>query len=279
MTAPRVALVQMNATGDADGNRARARDLIRQAADGDATFIATPEVTNLIAPNRDALFSTIVSEAEDPCLASIQELAAERRVTILIGSLALKAEGESDRAINRSLLIGPDGKIQARYDKIHMFEADLGDQGRFREAASYKPGDKAVLADLPWAKLGMTVCYDLRFPALYRALAQAGAQILTVPSAFTAPTGRAHWHTLLKARAIENGCFVLAPAQWGRHHGTDETSLRESYGHSLIIDPWGTVLADAEQGEGVIFADLDMGMIEKARQRIPSLSNDRDWSL
>ncbi len=279
MTSPRVALVQMNATGDADGNRARVRDLIRQAVDGGAGFIATPEVTNLIAPNRDALFSTIVSEAEDPCLAAIRELASEQDVTILIGSLALKAEGERERAINRSFLIGPDGKIQARYDKIHMFEADLGEQGKFREAASYKPGSKAVLADMSWAKLGMTVCYDLRFPSLYRVLAQAGADILTVPSAFTAPTGRAHWHTLLKARAIENGCFVLAPAQWGRHHGMDETSLRESYGHSLIIDPWGTVLADAGEGEGVVFADLDMDLIGKARQRVPSLSNDREWSL
>ena len=275
----RVALVQTNATGDASRNRDRVCALINEAADAGAEFVATPEVTNLIAPGREALFATICDEADDPCLAAIRALAAERGVGVLIGSLALKAQGEAERAITRSFLIGPDGGIVARYDKIHMFEADLGDQGRFREAASYRPGERAVLADAGWAALGLTICYDLRFPALYRALAKAGAQVLTVPSAFTAPTGRAHWHTLLKARAIETGCFVIAPAQWGPHHGQDETSLRESYGHSLIVDPWGAVLADAGDGEGVVHADLDLSMIDKARGRIPSLSNDRDWSI
>ena len=275
----RVALIQTNATGDAAHNRARALALISEAVDAGAHFVATPEVTNLIAPGREALFATICNEADDPCLAAIRQLAAERGVGVLIGSLALKAEGEAERAVNRSFLIDTQGEIIARYDKIHMFEADLGNEGRFLEAASYRPGDRAVIADAGWASLGLTVCYDLRFPALYRALAKAGAQVLTVPSAFTAPTGRAHWHILLRARAIETGCFVIAPAQWGPHHGKDETSLRESYGHSLIIDPWGNVLADAGEGEGIIHADLDLTMIDKARKRIPSLSNDRDWAL
>lgn len=275
----RIALVQTNATGDAQANREKACALIEEAAEGGAAFIATPEVTNLIAPGREALFSTIRSEADDPCLAAIREVARAKGVSVLIGSLALKAGEGEERAINRSFLIDSQGAIQARYDKIHMFEADLGAEGRFREAASYKPGDDAVLADAGWATLGLTVCYDLRFPALYRALAQAGAQILTVPSAFTAPTGRAHWHILLRARAIETGCFVIAPAQWGPHHGKDETSLRESYGHSLVVDPWGNVLADAPDGEGVVHAEIDLSLIAAARKRIPSLSNDRAWSL
>lgn len=275
----RVALVQTNATGDAGRNLERACALIEEAAEAGAGFVATPEVTNLIAPGREALFATIQNEADDPCLAAIRDIAARREIGILIGSLALKAEGEEGRAVNRSFLIDRAGRITARYDKIHMFEADLGDQGQFREAASYRPGDRAVVADAGWAQMGLTICYDLRFPALYRALAKAGAQVLTVPSAFTAPTGRAHWHTLLQARAIETGCFVIAPAQWGPHHGKDETSLRESYGHSLIIDPWGTILADAGEGEGIVHANIDLTMIEKARKRIPSLSNDRDWNF
>ncbi len=275
----RVALVQTNATGDAGRNLERACALIEEAAEAGAGFVATPEVTNLIAPGREALFATIQNEADDPCLAAIRDIAARREIGILIGSLALKAEGEEGRAVNRSFLIDRAGRITARYDKIHMFEADLGDQGQFREAASYRAGDRAVVADAGWAQMGLTICYDLRFPALYRALAKAGAQVLTVPSAFTAPTGRAHWHTLLQARAIETGCFVIAPAQWGPHHGKDETSLRESYGHSLIIDPWGTILADAGEGEGIVHANIDLTMIEKARKRIPSLSNDRDWNF
>ena len=275
----RIALVQTNATGDAERNRERACALVREAAEAGARFVATPEVTNLIAPGREALFATICEEADDPCLAALREVAAERGIGVLIGSLALKAEGEEGRAVNRSFLIGPDGGIRARYDKIHMFEADLGEQGRFREAASYRPGERAVVADAGWARLGLTVCYDMRFPALYRALAKAGAQVLTAPSAFTVPTGRAHWHTLLRARAIETGCFVIAPAQWGPHGGADETSLRESYGHSLIVDPWGTVLADAGEGTGIVHAEIDLSLMDKARGRIPSLSNDREWGV
>lgn len=275
----RVAIVQTNATGDAQRNRDRVCALIREAAEAGAQFIATPEVTNLIAPGRAALFATIRDEADDPCLAAIRTIAAERGIGILIGSLALKAEGEEERAVNRSFLIDESGAITARYDKIHMFEADLGDQGRYREAASYRPGARAVVADAGWAQLGLTICYDLRFPALYRALAKAGAQVLTVPSAFTAPTGRAHWHTLLRARAIETGCYVIAPAQWGPHGGEDETSLRESYGHSLIVDPWGEVLADAGDGEGVAYADLDLTRIAAARKRIPSLGTEADWAF
>jgi len=275
----RVALIQTNATGDAARNLDRACALIHEAADGGAGFVATPEVTNFIAPGREALFGTIREEGDDPCLAAIRRIAAERGIGVLVGSLALKAEGEDGRAVNRSLLLDATGATVARYDKIHMFEADLGVQGRYREAASYRPGTRAVVADAGWANLGLTICYDLRFPALYRALAGQGAQVLTVPSAFTVPTGRAHWHTLLRARAIETGCFVIAPAQWGSHGGDDETSLRESYGHSLIVDPWGEVLADAGEGEGVVFADLDLSRVEKARKRIPSLATDRKWEI
>ena len=275
----RVALVQTNATGDAERNRARVCALVHEAAEAGARFVATPEVTNLIAPGRAALFAAICAEADDPCLAALRTIAAERGIGILIGSLALKAEGEEGRAVNRSFLIDSSGAIAARYDKIHMFEADLGAQGRYREAASYRPGARAVVADAEWGRLGLTICYDLRFPALYRALAKAGAQVLTVPSAFTAPTGRAHWHTLLRARAIETGCYVLAPAQWGPHGGEDETSLRESYGHSLIVDPWGAVLADAGEGEGVVYADLDLSRIAAARKRIPSLGTEGEWGF
>lgn len=275
----RIALVQTNATGDPDRNRARVCALVEEAAEAGAEFVATPEVTNLIAPGREALFETIHAEADDPCLAALREIAGTRGIGVLIGSLALRAEGEQARAVNRSFLIGSTGDIRARYDKIHMFEADLGDQGRFREAASYRPGERAVIADAGCARLGLTICYDLRFPSLYRALAKGGAQVLTVPSAFTAPTGRAHWHILLRARAIETGCFVIAPAQWGPHGGKDETSLRESYGHSLIVDPWGEILADAGEGEGIIHATLDLSAIPKSRQRIPSLSNDREWQM
>lgn len=279
MSAMRVGLVQLNGSGDVAGNIERTAGMIHEAAAQGAQFIATPEVTNMIAPDRDTLFATIRAEADDTSLATLRAVAAELGITLLIGSLALKAEGEEDRAINRSFLIGPEGGIVARYDKIHMFEAYLGDKGTFREAASYRPGAEAILAPVRDATLGMTVCYDLRFPQLYRALARGGAQILSVPSAFTKPTGEAHWHILLRARAIETGCFVIAPAQWGPHNGKDETSLRESYGHSLIIAPWGEVLGDAGTGEGIVVADLNIAEVAKARARVPSLGTDAEWRL
>ena len=270
----RAAVVQTTATADVAHNVARTSALIHEAAGEGATLIQTPEVTNMIPPTGDDLFRLIRDEAEDETLAALRALAAELGVTLHIGSLALKSE-DPERAANRGFLIGTDGEIIARYDKVHMFEADLGDKGKYREAARYRPGDQAVLAEAVGTKIGMAICYDMRFPAMFRDLAQAGATILTAPSAFTVPTGQAHWHSLLRARAIENGCFMLAAAQWGKHGGKDESAMRETYGHSLIVDPWGNVLADAGEGEGIAVADLDFELVAKARKRIGSLTQGR----
>ena len=270
----RAAVVQTTATADVGHNIERAFALIRQAAEEGATLIQTPEVTNMIPPTGDELFRLIRDEAEDETLTALRTLTAELGVTLHIGSLALKSE-DPERAANRGFLVGPDGAIIARYDKVHMFEADLGEKGKYREAARYRPGDQAVLAAAGGTKIGMAICYDMRFPGMFRDLAQAGATILTAPSAFTVPTGKAHWHTLLRARAIENGCFMLAAAQWGKHGGKDESAMRETYGHSLIVDPWGAVLADAGEGEGIAVADLDLASVAKARKRIGSLTQGR----
>lgn len=270
----RAAVVQTNATGDVARNTERVIALIRQAAGEGATFVQTPEVTNMIPATGDDLFRLIRDEDDDETLAALRALADELSITLHIGSLALKSE-DPERAANRGFLVGPDGGTVARYDKIHMFEADLGDQGKYREAARYRPGDQAVVAEAAGVRVGLGICYDMRFPGLFRDLAQAGANVLTAPSAFTVPTGQAHWHTLLRARAIENGCFMLAAAQWGPHGGKDESAMRESYGHSLIVDPWGKVLADAGEGERVVVADLDLGLVEKARKRIGSLTQGR----
>ncbi len=207
-------------------------------------------------------------EAANPALAAFRNLARETGAWILVGSLAIKVE--ASRLANRSFLLGPDGVIAARYDKIHMFDADLKNGESYRESALFRPGEDTVLAALPWGTLGMTVCYDLRFPHLYRALAQAGADFLSVPAAFTVPTGKAHWHVLQQARAIENGCFVFAPAQWGEH-----AEGRKTYGHSLIVDPWGEVLADAGEGIGFITAEIDPARVEEARRMVPALRHDR----
>ena len=274
----RAAVVQTNATDDVAHNIDRSTALIRQAAADGATFIQTPEVTNMIPATGDDLFRLIQDEKDDPALSELRALSAELGITLHIGSLALKSE-DPDRAANRGFLIDPKGQIIARYDKIHMFEADLGDKGKYREAARYRPGDRAVLAETAGTKIGMGICYDMRFPNLFRDLAQAGASILTAPSAFTVPTGKAHWHTLLRARAIENGCFMIAAAQWGPHGGKDESAMRESYGHSIIVSPWGDVLADAGEGEGVAVADLDLTHVDKARKRIGSLTQGRDVTV
>jgi deaminated glutathione amidase len=212
-------------------------------------------------------------------LAALREVAQETGVWLLIGSLAIDlsrergtAEGER-RLANRSYLVDPGGGVVARYDKIHMFDVDLAGGESYRESNAFRPGGRAVLAETPWGVLGMTVCYDLRFPHLYRALAQAGADFLAIPSAFTVPTGKAHWHVLMRARAIENGCFVFAPAQWGEH-----AEGRRTYGHSLIVDPWGEVLADAGEGVGIVSARIDLAAIAKARRMVPSLQHDRPFT-
>jgi predicted amidohydrolase len=238
----------------------------------------TPEVSNFIESGRRRR-DKARHEADDPFLAGMRELARETGAWILVGSLVIDPAGEpgaeasEERLANRSFLIDAQGAIVARYDKIHMFDIDLPGGESYRESNAYRPGGRSVVAETPWGRLGMTVCYDLRFPHLYRALAQAGADFLAVPSVFTVPTGTAHWHVLLRARAIENGCFVFAPAQWGEHAGG-----RRSYGHSLIVDPWGEVLADRGEETGIITAQIDPARIAKARGMVPSLQHDRGFA-
>ncbi|MCR9242855.1 MAG: carbon-nitrogen hydrolase family protein [Rhodobiaceae bacterium] len=262
------ACVQMRTGTDIDRNIEEASALIREAAERGAQFIATPETTALMELGAKRLFANIVAQEEDRALKSFQSLASELGVHLLIGSLAVKVA--DNKAANRSFLLSPEGEITARYDKIHMFDVDLGNGEAYRESKNYQAGEKSILGDLPWGRLGMTVCYDLRFPHLYRQLAHGGAGYLTVPSAFTKPTGEAHWHVLMRARAIETGCFVFAPAQGGTHENG-----RETFGHSLIVDPWGDILAEAGTDPCVILAEIDPAKIEDARGRIPSLTHDR----
>jgi hypothetical protein len=246
--------------------------LIRQAAAAGADYVLTPEVSNMMQLNREALFEHLAAEEDDLSLKAYRALAAELKIHLHIGSLALRATPE--RAVNRSFLIAPDGAVIASYDKIHMFDIDLPDGESYRESANYQPGETAVISDLPWGRIGLTICYDVRFPALYRALAESGASFLTVPSAFTRKTGEAHWHTLLRARAIENGCFVFAAAQAGLHE-----NKRETYGHSLIVDPWGVVLAEGGVEPGVFMAKIDPAKVVSARKTVPSLQHGRRFSV
>ena len=246
--------------------------LIRQAAAQGADYVLTPEVSNMMQLNRKALFEHLASEQDDASLKIYRALAAELRIHLHIGSLALRSSPE--KAVNRSFLIGPDGNVLASYDKIHMFDIDLPGGESYRESTNYQPGETAVISDLPWGRIGLTICYDVRFPALYRALAESGASFLTVPSAFTRKTGEAHWHVLLRARAIETGCFVFAAAQAGLHE-----NKRETYGHSLVIDPWGEVLAEAGVEPGVIVARIDPAKVEAARKSVPSLQHGRRFSV
>jgi predicted amidohydrolase len=229
-------------------------------------------MTNILEVKRERLFAAIMPEESDASLAALRELARRLRIFLHIGSLAIKLSPE--KAANRSFLIDRDGEIVARYDKIHMFDVDLAGGESYRESRNYRPGDIAVSADLPWGRLGLTVCYDLRFPALYRALAEAGSSFLAIPSAFTRQTGEAHWHVLNRARAIENGCFVFAAAQGGRHENG-----RETFGHSLIVDPWGRILAEAAAEPGVVLATVDAAQVTAARAKIPSLEHGRRFEV
>ena len=274
MTHVRAACIQMRSAAEIAPNIAAASDLITAAAEAGATFIATPEMTNLLDIRPGQARSKIVPEQHDETLKSLSELAHRLEITLLIGSLAV-AIADDDRFANRSYLIGPNGLIAARYDKIHMFDVEVGDGQAYRESKAYRAGHTATLADAALGRVGMTICYDVRFPHLYRALGQAGAELITVPAAFTRVTGEAHWHVLLRARAIETGCFVLAPAQGGHHEDG-----RETFGHSLIVSPWGEILAEADHDEpGYILADLDLADVAKARGRIPALHNDQNFSL
>ncbi|MGH6704716.1 MAG: carbon-nitrogen hydrolase family protein [Bradyrhizobium sp.] len=266
------AMVQMRTGLLPEPSLEQAASLIREAARQGADYVQTPEVSNMMQQSRKALFEHLATEEEDRSLKAYRALAAELKIHLHIGSLALRASPE--KAVNRSFLIGPDGTLMASYDKIHMFDIDLPGGESYRESANYQPGETAVTADLPWGRLGLTICYDVRFPALYRALAESGAAFFSVPSAFTRKTGEAHWHTLLRARAIENGCFVFAAAQTGLHE-----NKRETYGHSLIVDPWGTVLAEAGVEPGVIIAKIDPARVATARKTVPSLQHGRRFSV
>jgi predicted amidohydrolase len=262
------ACVQLASDIEPEANLRAAAEAIRRARDAGADFVLTPETTDMMEMKRRDAFAKAKGEAEHPGLAQLRDLAGELGCWLLIGSLVIRLSDE--RLANRSFLIDPAGQVAARYDKIHMFDVEVPDGQSYRESKAYQPGGTAVLADLPWGRLGLTVCYDLRFPQLYRALAQAGAEVLTVPSAFTRLTGRAHWHVLLRARAIETGAFVLAPAQCG------ETSQgRQTYGHSVIVAPWGEVLAEAGEEPAVILAEIDPARVAEARRMIPALGHDR----
>ncbi len=265
------ACVQITSGQDPAANLAATSALVREARAAGAALIATPEVSNVMGLGRRELAALARPEAEDTSVAGYRELAAETGAWLLVGSLVLRAG--PDKLVNRSLLIDPRGEIAARYDKIHMFDVEIPDGQSYRESRAYQAGGRAVTAELPWGRLGMTICYDMRFPYLYRALAKAGADFLTVPSAFTRFTGQAHWHLLLRARAIETGCFVIAPAQCGAHEGG-----RETYGHSLIVAPWGEVLGDGGTAPGITLAEIDPAQVAKARAMIPALDHDRAFA-
>ena len=272
----RVGLVQLTVSDDPAGNLPQTLALVRAAAAGGAGFVLTPECTNALSSDRGHQQDILHPEDSDPTLAALRAEAARAGIWLLIGSLGLKTRDDDGRFANRSLLIDPTGAITARYDKIHMFDVTLSEAETYRESASYRPGARAVLAETPFGMLGLTVCYDIRFPALYRRLAQGGAQIITVPAAFNHITGAAHWETLLRARAIETGCYILAPAQTG-FHAEVRGKGRRTHGHSLVIAPWGEVLADAGTDPGVVFAKIDLAEVARARARVPSLSHDRPF--
>jgi len=268
----RVALIQMRSGRSPAANLDAAAKLIGEAKAGGADYVQTPEMTNILESRRDALMAAIKPEHEDPSLAAFRDLARHHRLWLHIGSLALKIS--PDRAVNRGFLIDPQGETVARYDKIHMFDVDLPNGESYRESRSYAPGEHAVTASLPWGRLGVTICYDLRFPGLYRALAEAGSMFLAIPSSFTKQTGEAHWHVLNRARAIENGCFVFAAAQGGSHENG-----RDTFGHSLIVDPWGRVLAEGGVDPCVVIAEIDPDAVATARARIPSLQHGRRFEI
>ena len=273
----RVGLVQLTSSDDPDANIPIVQGFVSEAARQAAEFILTPEVTNCVSTSRSRQEDVLRTEVEDLTLAALRAQAAELEVWLLIGSLALKSDGSDPRFFNRSFLISPNGDIAARYDKIHMFDVNLSDTETYRESDGYQPGRKAVLANVDGTPLGMTICYDLRFPYLYRGLAKSGARIMAVPAAFSPETGPDHWDVLLRARAIETGSFVLAPAQCGMHAAANGRS-RSTYGHTMAIDPWGRVLADGGSSPGVTMVDLKLGDVDDVRRRLPSLANERDYT-
>jgi predicted amidohydrolase len=273
MTVFRAAALQMRSGTDSGRNLASFETMVREAAAGGATYVQSPEMTGLLVRDRAALRAAITGEADDRIAATAQRLARELGVTVHVGSTAIRLDG--DKVANRAFVFGPDGGRIATYDKIHMFDVDLDNGESWRESATYRPGGEAVVAELPQGRFGLAVCYDLRFPQLFRAEALAGAEVLTVPAAFTRQTGEAHWHVLLRARAIENGAWVIAAAQGGLHEDG-----RETYGHSMIVDPWGRIVAEADHDEpGIVYAEIDTDAARDARAKIPNLKNARDFTV
>lgn len=271
MTAFKAACVQLNSGNDMDANLRAAEDAIRGAAAGGAQLIMLPEYAALLDGSGRVMRENSHVEEQHPALAKLRALALETKTWILAGSLTIKIDAE--RMVNRSFLLAADGAIAARYDKIHMFDVTLPSGKVIKESSAYQPGDQAVIAATPWGPLGMTICYDLRFPQLFRALAKAGALFLAVPSSFQRETGTAHWHALLQARAIENLSYVFAPAMCGDHPGN-----RMTYGHSLIIDPWGRIIAELGTEPGIIIADINVDEVLRVRGMLPSLEHDRSFS-
>lgn len=272
----KIALLQLSVSDDPAANLPVTRALMAEAAARGAGFVLTPEVTNCLSSDRAHQRAVLRHEDADETLARLAEDAARLGIWLLIGSLALKTEDEDGRFANRSFLIGPDGEVRARYDKINMFDVDVSETEKYRESSGYRPGARAVTVATPFGLIGLTVCYDVRFPQLYRRLAQAGAQILTVPAAFNDTTGAAHWEPLLRARAIENGAWVLAPAQTGSH-AAHEGRPRRTWGHSLVVAPWGEIVADGGTEPGITYAEINLAAVDRARRRIPSLMHDRPF--
>lgn len=272
----KVALLQITSSDDPKDNLAVVRAMLAEAVAAGAEFVLTPEVSNCVSTSRTWQNNALSHEQDDPFLAAIKSDARALGVWVLIGSLGLKTDDADGRFANRSILIDPQGDVVARYDKIHMFDVQVTPEETYRESDGYRPGTRAVVAHTSFATVGLAVCYDVRFPALFRRLAQAGAQIITVPAAFSHVTGAAHWEVLLRARAIETGCFILAPAQTGTHHAS-RGQARRTYGHSMVISPWGDILADAGDACGITYVDLDLEKVAQARQRVPSLSHDRKF--
>lgn len=265
----RIALYQARTGIDPEANAAALGTAVEKAAAGGAAILFTPEMSGLLDRDRARAAAHLRTEAADPVLAAMRSAAARAGIWVHLGSLSIRDE-EGEKLHNRAYLIDGEGEVRASYDKLHLFDVDLPTGESWRESASYAPGGRAVVADSPAGPLGLSICYDLRFPDLYRALTDAGAQVLAIPAAFTVPTGRAHWHVLMRARAIEAGVFVVAAAQWGRHEDG-----RETFGHSLVVGPWGEVLLDMEEGEGVGFADIDLAEVEAVRARLPALRHRR----
>ena len=265
----RLACVQVNAGSEIDSNLEATSILVKSAIREGAQLVSLPECVSLIEPDRDVLQQKCEVENSNRALAFFRHLATDYGIWLHVGSIAVL--NDTRQISNRTFLLGPDGKIEAKYDKIHMFDVDLGGAEVYRESDTYKPGTNAIIADLPWGRLGLTICYDLRFPLLYNLLAQSGAHLIAVPSAFTQKTGLAHWHVLLRARAIETGSWIFAAAQCGSH-----AKGRKTYGHSLVVNPWGEIVAEAGDEPGFIMADIDLSEVEKARQSIPVLKNSRN---